>query len=109
MESVDPANLKDVNKGFNKPDEYATVLQRLAKHAIFTRFTSFIFGMDNDTPGVAERTLQQVRTGLRACRSSDCSRRYLQRLCTSDWRRPDAHNRPRHWLDFVPFTWRTLR
>src|ERR1700691_5327244 len=27
MESIDPANLKDVNKGFNKPEEYAAVLQ----------------------------------------------------------------------------------
>ena len=31
MESVDPINLKDVNKGFNKPSEYAAVLERLAK------------------------------------------------------------------------------
>jgi hypothetical protein len=30
MESIDPLNLKDVNKGFNKPGEYAAVLQRLA-------------------------------------------------------------------------------
>jgi hypothetical protein len=31
MESIDPANLKDMNKGFNKPGEYAEVLERLAK------------------------------------------------------------------------------
>ncbi|HXY12888.1 MAG TPA: hypothetical protein VEI01_07040, partial [Terriglobales bacterium] len=37
------------------------VLARLAKRNIYA-ITSFIFGMDNDTPGVAERTLQQVRT-----------------------------------------------
>ena len=61
MESVDPADLKDLNKGFNKPGEYAAVLERLAKRNIYA-ITSFIFGMDNDTPGVAERTLQQVRT-----------------------------------------------
>ena len=61
MESIDPVNLKDVNKGFNKPSEYAAVLERLAKRNIYA-ITSFIFGMDNDTPGVAERTLQQVRT-----------------------------------------------
>ena len=29
MESVDPINLKDVNKGFNKPSEYAAVLSGL--------------------------------------------------------------------------------
>ncbi|HLX43434.1 MAG TPA: radical SAM protein, partial [Bryobacteraceae bacterium] len=60
MESIDPANLKDVNKGFNKPGEYGTVLERLAQRNVYA-ITSFIFGMDNDTPGVAERTLQQVR------------------------------------------------
>jgi radical SAM superfamily enzyme YgiQ (UPF0313 family) len=61
MESIDPANLKDVNKGFNKPGEYAAVLERLAQRNVYA-ITSFIFGMDNDTPGVAERTLAQVRT-----------------------------------------------
>src|SRR6202167_5485122 len=61
MESIDPTNLKDVNKGFNKPEEYAAVLQRLAQRNVYA-ITSFIFGMDNDTVGAAERTLAQVRT-----------------------------------------------
>ena len=61
MESIDPTNLKDVNKGFNKPGEYAAVLERLAARNVYA-ITSFIFGMDNDTVGVAERTLGQVRT-----------------------------------------------
>ncbi len=37
------------------------VLERLAKRNVYA-ITSFIFGMDNDTTGVAERTLSQVRT-----------------------------------------------
>src|SRR6185437_8498868 len=61
MESIDPSNLASVNKGFNKPGEYATVLERLAKRNIYA-ITSFIFGMDNDTPGVAERTLHEIAT-----------------------------------------------
>jgi radical SAM superfamily enzyme YgiQ (UPF0313 family) len=61
MESIDPANLKDMNKGFNKPEEYAAVLQRLAQRNVYA-ITSFILGMDNDTVGAAERTLAQVRT-----------------------------------------------
>jgi radical SAM superfamily enzyme YgiQ (UPF0313 family) len=61
MESIDPTNLAGVNKGFNKPGEYAAVLERLAQRNVFA-ITSFIFGMDNDTTGVAERTLQQIRT-----------------------------------------------
>jgi radical SAM superfamily enzyme YgiQ (UPF0313 family) len=59
MESIDPANLKDVNKSFNKPEEYAGVLNRLAQRKIYA-ITSFIFGLDNDTPGVADRTLAQM-------------------------------------------------
>jgi radical SAM superfamily enzyme YgiQ (UPF0313 family) len=59
MESIDPANLADVNKSFNKPNEYAAVLNRLAQREIYA-ITSFIFGLDNDTPGVAERTVRQI-------------------------------------------------
>ena len=59
MESIDPLNLADVNKSFNKPGEYAAVLNRLAQRNIYA-ITAFIFGLDNDTPGVADRTLQQI-------------------------------------------------
>ena len=34
MESIDPANLAAVNKGFNKPGEYAAVLDRLARRNV---------------------------------------------------------------------------
>jgi radical SAM superfamily enzyme YgiQ (UPF0313 family) len=60
MESIDEVNLADVNKSFNKPGEYAAVLNRLAQRNIYA-ITSFIIGLDNDTPGVAERTMQQIR------------------------------------------------
>jgi radical SAM superfamily enzyme YgiQ (UPF0313 family) len=61
MESIDSTNLADVNKSFNKPSEYAGVLDRLAKRNIYA-ITSFIIGLDNDTPGVAQRTMDQIRT-----------------------------------------------
>src|SRR6185437_7149181 len=61
MESIDPANLKDVNKRFNKPGEYGAVLERLAQRNVYA-ITSFIFGMDNDTKGVAERTLKEIHS-----------------------------------------------
>jgi radical SAM superfamily enzyme YgiQ (UPF0313 family) len=60
IESLDPADLASVNKGFNKPGEYATVLARLARRNAYA-ITSFIFGLDHDSPGVADRTLAQVR------------------------------------------------
>src|SRR5258705_562624 len=102
MESIDPANLKDVNKGFNKPGEYAAVLERLAQRNVFA-ITSFIFGMDNDTTGVADRTLQEIRTwppglpifGL------------LTPLpATPLYKRLEAAGRltrPKHWQKFIPF------
>ena len=102
MESIDPANLKDVNKGFNKPGEYAVVLDRLARRNVYA-ITSFIFGMDNDTVGVAERTLAQVRTwppglpifGL------------LTPLpATPLYKRLEAAGRltrAKHWQEFIPF------
>jgi radical SAM superfamily enzyme YgiQ (UPF0313 family) len=102
MESIDPANLKDVNKGFNKPGEYAAVLERLAQRNVFA-ITSFIFGMDNDTVGVADRTLQEIRTwppglpifGL------------LTPLpATPLYKRLEAAGRltrPKHWQEFIPF------
>ena len=61
MESIDPANMADVNKNFSKPGEYGAVLERLARRNIYA-ITSFIFGMDNDTVGVAERTVKEIET-----------------------------------------------
>ena len=102
MESIDPTNLRAVNKGFNKPGEYAVLLEQLAQRNVYA-ITSFIFGMDNDTVGVAERTLQQVRTwppglpifGL------------LTPLpATPLYKRLEAARRltrPKHWKEFVPF------
>jgi radical SAM superfamily enzyme YgiQ (UPF0313 family) len=102
MESIDPANLKDVNKGFNKPEEYAAVLQRLAQRNVYA-ITSFIFGMDNDTVGAAERTLAQVRTwppGLPifGLLTPLPGTPLLKRLDAAG-----RLTRPKHWQEFIPF------
>jgi len=102
MESIDPANLKDVNKGFNKPGEYAAVLERLASRNVYA-ITSFIFGMDNDTTGVAERTLDQVRTwppglpifGLLTPLPATPLYKRLEKA--------GRLTRPKHWQEFIPF------
>lgn len=103
MESIDPVNLADVNKSFNKPEEYATVLRRLDERNIHA-VTSFIIGLDNDTPGVADRILQQVRTWpaglpifgqLTPFPSTPLYKRLLKdgRLI-----------RPKHWLKFERYS-----
>jgi radical SAM superfamily enzyme YgiQ (UPF0313 family) len=102
MESIDSTNLADVNKGFNKPAEYSAVLERLARRQILA-ITSFIFGMDNDTPGTAERTLEQIRSwppGLPVFGSLTPfpSTPLYKRLEVAG-----RLTRPKHWLDFRPF------
>ena len=102
MESLDAANLSDVNKSFNKPGEYAAVLDRLAKRDIYA-ITSFIFGLDNDTAGVAERTLQQIEmwpAGLPVFSAlTPLPGTPLYTRLETEGRL----TRPKHWLDFAPF------
>ncbi len=102
MESLDPANLKDVNKSFNKPSEYAAVLDRLARRNVYA-ITSFIFGLDNDSTGVASRTLAEIAKwppGLPVFGQITPfpSTPLYKRLATEG-----RLTRPAHWLDFAPF------
>jgi radical SAM superfamily enzyme YgiQ (UPF0313 family) len=102
MESIDPANLASVNKGFNKPGEYAAVLERLALRNVYA-ITSFIFGMDNDTTGVAERTLKEIQTwpaglpifGLLTPLPATPLYKRLELA--------GRLTRPKHWQEFIPF------
>ena len=102
MESIDTANLADVNKSFNKPAEYATVLNRLAKRNIYA-ITSFIIGLDNDTPGVASRTLEQIESwppGLPVFGQLTPfpATPLFDRLVAAG-----RLTRPKHWLEFAPY------
>jgi radical SAM superfamily enzyme YgiQ (UPF0313 family) len=102
MESIDPANLADVKKSFNKPGEFAVVLDRLARRNVFA-ITSFIFGMDNDTPGVAERTMKEIRTwppglpifGLMTPLPGTPLYKKLEAA--------GRLTRRKHWQEFIPF------
>jgi len=102
MESIDEANLKDVNKSFNKPETYQGVLETLAERNIYA-ITSFIFGMDNDTTGVADRTLAKIRKwppGLPVfgqLTPFPATPLYDRLLAAG------RLDRPKHWMDFAPF------
>jgi radical SAM superfamily enzyme YgiQ (UPF0313 family) len=102
MESLDPANLKDVNKSFNKPSEYAEVLDRLARHNVYA-ITSFIFGLDNDSTGVAARTVAEI---ARWPPGLPVFGQITPFPSTPLYKRLAAEGRltrPTHWLDFAPF------
>ena len=102
MESIDEGNLKDVNKSFNKPETYQGVLESLAERNIYA-ITSFIFGMDNDTLGVAERTLSKIQKwppGLPVfgqLTPFPATPLYDRLLAAG------RLDRPKHWMDFAPF------
>ena len=58
FESLDPQNLKDMNKGFNTmAGGFEVALANLRKHGI-RLYPTFIFGYDHDTPASFDATLE---------------------------------------------------
>lgn len=55
LESISRENLKDSKKGFNSPERYAELVEKLHRHGIALQ-GCFVFGMDHDTPDVFEKT-----------------------------------------------------
>lgn len=102
LESIDPENLKSVNKNFNKPGEYAAVLQLLARYGLYA-ITSFIFGMDGDRPGAAERTLEQIRSWPPGLPVFGLLTPYPATPLYDRLASTGRLTRPKHWLDFKPF------
>ena len=102
LESIDPDSLKSVAKGFNKPDEYAAVLERLARHDLYA-ITSFIFGMDGDRPGTAERTLEQIRSWPPGLPVFGLLTPYPATPLYNKLASAGRLTRPKHWLEFKPF------
>jgi len=102
MESVDPANMADVNKNFSKPSEYGPVLQRLAQRNIYA-ITSFIFGMDNDTVGVASRTLREIQSWPPGLPVFGQLTPFPATPLYDRLEKAGRLVRPKHWLDFSPF------
>jgi len=102
MESIDPANLASVNKAFNKPSEYAGALERLARRNVYA-ITSFILGMDHDLPGVAQRTLDQIREWPAVLPVFGQITPFPGTPLYERLEKAGRLTRPKHWLDFAPF------
>jgi len=102
LESVDAANLKGVNKAFNKPADYKLALDRLAERGIYA-ITSFIFGMDGDTAGVAQRTQQVMESWPPGLPVYGLMTPYPATPLYDRLLQSGRLTRPKHWLDFRPF------
>ncbi len=57
LESLSTTNLKGNRKGFNSPDRYAAIVERLHAHGIALQ-GCFVFGLDDDHPDVFLRTAE---------------------------------------------------
>lgn len=55
LESISRRNLRGSRKGFNDPDNYRRVVDRLHQHRIALQ-GCFVFGLDDDTPDVFMKT-----------------------------------------------------
>jgi radical SAM superfamily enzyme YgiQ (UPF0313 family) len=102
LESIDPASLGGVNKSFNKPADYKVALDRLAQRGIYA-ITSFIFGMDGDTPGVAKRTADVMGTWPPGLPVFGLMTPYPATPLYDRLAKSGRLTRPKHWLDFRPF------
>jgi radical SAM superfamily enzyme YgiQ (UPF0313 family) len=102
VESIDAASLKAVNKGFNKPTEYRATLQKLADRGIYA-ITSFIFGMEGDTPGISDRTLESIQSWPPGLPVFGLLTPYPATPLYDRLMEEGRLTRPKHWLDFRPF------
>jgi radical SAM superfamily enzyme YgiQ (UPF0313 family) len=102
MESIDPANMADVNKTFSKPANYKDVLEGLRRRNIFA-ITSFIFGMDNDTVGVSDRTVDEIESWSPGLPVFGQLTPFPATPLYERLEKAGRLQRPKHWLDFAPF------
>jgi len=102
MESIDPANMADVNKNFSKPENYQAVLDGLARRNIYA-ITSFIFGMDNDTAGVANRTVGEIESWAPGLPVFGQLTPFPSTPLYDRLEKAGRLHRPKHWLEFAPF------
>ena len=57
LESISPQNLRGSRKGFNAPEHFAAVVDRLHSHGIALQ-GCFVFGLDHDEPDVFLKTAE---------------------------------------------------
>lgn len=56
LESISQQSMAGVNKGFNRVEEYAQIIERIHSHGIAVQ-AGIVFGFDHDTPEIFKDTL----------------------------------------------------
>ncbi|HVU27013.1 MAG TPA: radical SAM protein [Verrucomicrobiae bacterium] len=57
LESISPQNLRESHKGFNSPEKFVRVVERLHEHGIALQ-GCFVFGLDHDEPDIFFKTAE---------------------------------------------------
>jgi radical SAM superfamily enzyme YgiQ (UPF0313 family) len=102
LESMEPDSLKEAHKGFNKPEEYASILNLLAKYNLYA-IASFIYGFDADSAGVSKKTLETIDTWPSVLPVFGLLTPYPGTSLYDRLAAEGRLSRPRHWLDFRAF------
>lgn len=64
LESISAENLREIHKGFNRPEDFAALVEALHERGI-ALMGCFVFGMDHDEPDVFLKTARfAVETGI---------------------------------------------
>jgi radical SAM superfamily enzyme YgiQ (UPF0313 family) len=64
LESISQQNMVDVNKRFNRVEEYFQIIEHIHSHGIAVQ-VGIVFGFDNDTPEIFKDTIDFLeRTGV---------------------------------------------
>jgi radical SAM superfamily enzyme YgiQ (UPF0313 family) len=102
LESINHESLRSAHKQFNRPEEYAGVLQSLAGRGVYA-ITSFIVGMDGDHPGVASAISAEVDAWPPVLPVFGLLTPYPGTPLYDRLQKQGRLIRPEHWLDFKPF------
>jgi hypothetical protein len=78
------------------------VLEALARRHVYA-ITSFIFGLDHDTPGVGERTLAEIRKWPPGLPVFGQITPFPATPLYTRLEKEGRLIRPKHWLEFAPF------
>jgi radical SAM superfamily enzyme YgiQ (UPF0313 family) len=110
LESISPASMQEVHKGFNRPEQYTRLIERIHSHGIAVQ-AGIVFGFDHDTESIFGETLDFLEaSGVQNATFNILTpypgTRLFQRLeaegriLTRDWRlyngRQDVVYQPRH-------------
>jgi radical SAM superfamily enzyme YgiQ (UPF0313 family) len=102
LESIEPESLKSARKQFNKPGRYKAVLELMARHNLYA-ITSFIVGMEGDTPGMSSRIQAETKNWPPGLPVFGVLTPYPATPLYDRLKTEGRLTRPEHWLDFSPF------